>query len=68
MMAQPGSPSASFASSPSLYAYPIDSRREVILAAIDGQRTIREICPERGDQSFARDFLQQLWRWDQIVL
>ena len=46
---------------------PIDARREGLLAAIDGERTIAEICREREDQSLARDFFQQLWRWDQVV-
>jgi SAM-dependent methyltransferase len=47
---------------------PIDGRQEQLLAAIDGERTIAEICPDSGDGSFARDFFQQLWRWDQVVL
>jgi SAM-dependent methyltransferase len=46
---------------------PIDARRERLFAAIDGQRTIAEICREREDQSLARDFFQQLWRWDHVV-
>jgi SAM-dependent methyltransferase len=46
---------------------PIDARQERLLAAIDGERTIAKICPERGDRSLARTFFQQLWRWDQVV-
>jgi SAM-dependent methyltransferase len=46
---------------------PIDARQERLLAAIDGERTIAEICREPGDRSLARAFFQQLWRWDQVV-
>ncbi len=46
---------------------PIDARRERLLAAIDGERTIAEICREPGDRGIARGFFQQLWRWDQVV-
>jgi SAM-dependent methyltransferase len=46
---------------------PIDARQERLLAGIDGKRTIAEICSERDDRSLARDFFQQLWRWDQVV-
>lgn len=46
---------------------PIDGRRDRMLEAIDGKRTIREICPQRDDWGLARDFFRQLWRWDQIV-
>jgi hypothetical protein len=46
---------------------PIDAPRERLLAAVDGERTIAEICGERGDRNLARDFFQQLWRWDQVV-
>jgi hypothetical protein len=46
---------------------PIDERREGLFAAIDGQRTIAEICRKRGDRSLSRDFFQQLWRWDHVV-
>jgi SAM-dependent methyltransferase len=46
---------------------PIDARQERLLAAIDGERTIAEICHELDDQSLARTFFQQLWRWDQAV-
>ena len=47
---------------------PIDAREEELLAAIDGARTIADICGRRGDLDRTRDFFQQLWRWDQIVL
>jgi SAM-dependent methyltransferase len=46
---------------------PIDARQEQLLAAIDGERTIAAICREGCDRSFARDFFQELWRWDQVV-
>ncbi len=46
---------------------PIDARQERLLAAIDGERTIAEICGDRGDRNLARDFFEQLWRWDQVV-
>jgi SAM-dependent methyltransferase len=46
---------------------PIDARQERLLTAIDGERTIAEICPEQDDRSIARAFFQQLWRWDQVV-
>jgi SAM-dependent methyltransferase len=46
---------------------PIDARQELLLAGIDGERTIADICRERGDRSLARTFFQQLWRWDQVV-
>ena len=47
---------------------PIDARQERLLAAVNGERTISQICRQFEDRSFARDFFQQLWRWDQIVL
>jgi hypothetical protein len=46
---------------------PIDARQERLLAAVDGERTIRQICGEREDRSFARDFFRQLMLWDQVV-
>jgi SAM-dependent methyltransferase len=46
---------------------PIDARQEPLLAAIDGERSIAEICRERADRSLALTFFQQLWRWDQVV-
>jgi hypothetical protein len=45
----------------------INPQQEQLLAAIDGTRTIAEISGERSDWAFARDFFQQLWRWDQVV-
>jgi hypothetical protein len=45
----------------------IDARQERLLVAVDGERTIEEICGEQGDWSLARAFFQQRWRWDQIV-
>lgn len=46
---------------------PINARQERLLAAIDGERTIGQICGEREDRSLARDFFRQLMRWDQVV-
>ena len=46
---------------------PIDARRDRLFAAIDGEHTIAEICREGDAPSLARDFFQQLWRWDQVV-
>jgi hypothetical protein len=37
------------------------------LAAIDGERTIAEICLEPGERSLGHAFFQQLWRWDHVV-
>ena len=45
---------------------PIDARQERLLAAIDGARTIADICGQR-DRNFVRAYFQQLWRWDQVV-
>jgi SAM-dependent methyltransferase len=47
---------------------PIDARQERLLAAIDGESTIADICRDEGDRSRALAFFQKLWRWDQIVL
>jgi SAM-dependent methyltransferase len=46
---------------------PIDPPREQFLSIIDGERTIGEICRARGDESLARTFFQELYRWDQVV-
>jgi SAM-dependent methyltransferase len=46
---------------------PIDAQQEQLLAAIDGERSIGEICCERPDRRLARALFQQLWRWDQVV-
>jgi SAM-dependent methyltransferase len=46
---------------------PIDARQERLVDAIDGKRTIADICGEHGDRGFARNFFQQLWLWDQVV-
>ena len=46
---------------------PIEARQERLLGAIDGERSVAEICSEPGDRSLARTFFQQLWRWDQVV-
>ncbi len=46
---------------------PIDAREERLLAAIDGKRTIEEICLESGERDGAREFFQRLWQWDQVV-
>ncbi|HZY97403.1 MAG TPA: methyltransferase [Candidatus Cybelea sp.] len=46
---------------------PIDARQERLLEAIDGKRRIAEVGRTIADRSSARDFFQQLWRWDQVV-
>lgn len=46
---------------------PIDAGQERLLDAIDGERSIAEICGEHGDRRLAREFFLRLWRWDQIV-
>ena len=46
---------------------PIDARQERLLAAIDEEHTIAEICGSDCDRTVARDFFQMLWRWDQVV-
>lgn len=47
---------------------PVDACRERLLAAIDGERTIAEICRRNhSDRSEARTFFEQLWQWDQVV-
>ncbi len=46
---------------------PIDARQDRLFAAIDGQRTIAQICNDSGERRLARDFFRQLWRWDQVV-
>jgi SAM-dependent methyltransferase len=46
---------------------PIDAAQLRLLEAIDGDRTVAGICGGRDDQRLARDFFQQLWRWDQVV-
>ena len=46
---------------------PIDAQRLRLYEAIDGRRSIAEICRERGDRAVARAFFQQLWRWDHVV-
>ena len=47
---------------------PIDAAQEQWLESIDAQRTIAAIIGEQGVPNRARDFFEQLWRWDQIVL
>jgi len=46
---------------------PIDDQQARLFAAIDGKRSIADICLEPDDRAIARDFFQQLWRWDQVV-
>lgn len=46
---------------------PVDAHELRLWQAIDGERSIGEICPDRGDRSHARYFFQKLWRWDQAV-
>ena len=46
---------------------PIDAQRLRLFEAVDGRRTIEQICGEGGDRLIAGAFFQQLWRWDQVV-
>ncbi len=46
---------------------PIDAAQERLVTAIDGKRSIAEICGDGEDRSAARDFFERLWRWDQVV-
>ena len=46
---------------------PIDARQEAMLARVDGERSIAEIVGQTKDRPAARDFFQQLWRYDQVV-
>ena len=45
---------------------PIDGRQDALFAAIDGTRTIAEICRD-NEHELARTFFEQLWYWDQVV-
>lgn len=46
---------------------PIDARQAAMLAAVDGTRTIAEIAGRAQARPAAREFFQQLWRYDQVV-
>ena len=46
---------------------PIDGRRERLLNAVDGRRTIEEVAHAGGSLELARVFFRQLWEWDQVV-
>ena len=46
---------------------PVDAPRLRLWEAIDGRRTIAEIIGDREDHNAARDFFEQLYRWDQVV-
>ncbi len=46
---------------------PIDAAQDQWLSAIDGDRTIAQICGEKGDSGSARAFFERLWQWDQVV-
>ncbi len=45
---------------------PIDARQDALFAAIDGTRTIAEICRDNS-RELGRTFFEQLWYWDQVV-
>jgi len=52
--------------------FPIDAAEDRLLAAIDGQRTIREIVQAATDggpnqERLAREFFERLWQYDQVV-
>jgi SAM-dependent methyltransferase len=46
---------------------PIDAVRERMLEAIDGKRRLADMGRATVDKTLARDFFEQLWRWDQVV-
>jgi hypothetical protein len=46
---------------------PIDEREERLLAAVDGESTIGEICNDSVERDMTRWFFQRLWQWDQVV-
>ncbi len=48
---------------------PIDAQQKRMFDAIDGQQSVGEIVVSSGagDLSRAREFFQQLWRYDQVV-
>ena len=46
---------------------PVSARQERLLAAVDAERTIAEICGDVEERTFARDFFERLWEWDQVV-
>jgi len=46
---------------------PIDARQERLLEGVDGKRKITDMGRAMVDVPLARDFFEQLWRWDQIV-
>ena len=52
-------------------ALPINAAQERVFAAIDGKRSIREILQDAagvsGDEQ-GREFIKQLWEYDQIVI
>lgn len=46
---------------------PVTVQQEEMVEAIDGERTIAEICSTQVNANRARAFFEQLWRWDQVV-
>ena len=46
---------------------PVDALRLGLWEAIDGRRPIAEIIGDREKRTVARDFFEQLYRWDQVV-
>ncbi|HEY1654959.1 MAG TPA: class I SAM-dependent methyltransferase [Candidatus Tumulicola sp.] len=46
---------------------PIDAAAARLLEAVDGRRTIAEICSGPADLEIARSLFERLWRWDQVV-
>ncbi|HMO29024.1 class I SAM-dependent methyltransferase [Enterovirga sp.] len=47
---------------------PIDAGQKRFVEAIDGRRTARSLAVHLRPQSSIRDFVEQLWRHDQILL
>jgi SAM-dependent methyltransferase len=46
---------------------PVDKQRERLIAAVDGERTIADICRHPDERKLGHKFFQQLWQYDQVV-
>jgi SAM-dependent methyltransferase len=46
---------------------PVDAPRLRLWEPIDARRTVAEIIGDRENRNVARDFFEQLYRWDQVV-
>jgi hypothetical protein len=50
---------------------PINAAQERVFAAIDGRHTVGEILRDAtssDERSQGREFIERLWRYDQIVI